>query len=98
MKPTTLTRPADVLAGEASANNINWSDIFAPELGYVFKLADVGPVFRQHAPAERVDFAERHGLKSTRALQAEAEAANPAEQVEDAKLAHAALAAFSAWM
>jgi hypothetical protein len=64
------------LAGEASANNINWSDIFALQFGYVFKLANVRPVFRQHAPAERVDLAERHGLKTARALQAEAETAN----------------------
>jgi hypothetical protein len=51
------------LAREASANNVNWSDIFALQFGYVFKLADVGPVFRQHAPAEWVDLAESHGFK-----------------------------------
>jgi hypothetical protein len=64
------------LAGEAAANNINWSDIFAPEFGYVFELADVGPVLRQHATAKRVDLAKRHGFESARAFQAKAEPAN----------------------
>jgi hypothetical protein len=36
-------------------------------------------VFRQHAAAERVDFAERCGLEATSTLEPEAEAADATE-------------------
>ena len=82
-KPRTFTvksgaasREADVLAGKSSANNVNWSDIFALQFGYVFKLANVRPVFRQHAPAEWVEFTKCHGLETACAFQAKAEAPN----------------------
>jgi hypothetical protein len=78
------------LAGEASANNINWSDIFAPEFGDIFKARNRWPVLRQHTPAEWVDLAEGHGFEAARALQAKAETANAAEQVKNAELAHQA--------
>jgi hypothetical protein len=80
-KSGALPHRRNVLAGEASANNINWSDIFAPELGYVFELPEVGPVFRQHAPAEWVDLAEGDGFEAARALQAKAETAYARKQV-----------------
>lgn len=85
VKSGAVSCEADILAGEASANNVNWSDIFAPELRYVFELADVRPVFRQHAPAEWVNLAEGDGFESARALKAKAEAANSAEQVKHAQ-------------
>ena len=43
-------------------------------------------MLRQHAAGEWFDFAERHGFKAARALKAEAESADAAEQVKDAKL------------
>ena len=74
------------LARVSAANNVNCPDIFAPEFGDIFKATDVGPVLRQHTPAEWVDLAERHGDEASRALQAEAETPDPAEQVEHAQL------------
>lgn len=76
LKPSALARVRDVLAGKSSANNVNWSDIFALQFGYVFKLANVRPVFRQHAPAEWVEFTKRHGLETACAFKAEGEAPN----------------------
>jgi hypothetical protein len=40
------------------------------------------PMLRQHAPAERIDLAERHRPEPARPLQPEAEPADPAEQVQ----------------
>jgi hypothetical protein len=94
-KSGALPHRRNVLAGKSSANNINWSDIFAPELGYVFKLANVWPVFCQHAPAEWVDLAEGDGFEAARALKAKAETANAAEQVKNAELAHNTLRSFA---
>jgi hypothetical protein len=44
----------------------------------------------QYSLAERINLAERDGLKPTRSLKAKREPANAAEKVEDAELSHAA--------
>lgn len=52
-------------------------------------------MFCQHALAERIDLAERDGLKASGALQPKVETADACEQRKDAELGHAALASSS---
>jgi len=70
------------LARVASANNINWSDIFASQFSHVVEDRDTRPMFRQHLAGERLDLAEGHGLEPARAFQAEGEAADAAEKIK----------------
>jgi hypothetical protein len=84
-KSGAFSREANILAGKSSADNINWSDIFALQFCNVWKTGNFGPVLGQHAPAERVDLAERHSGEAARAFQAEGKAANPAEKVQHAQ-------------
>jgi hypothetical protein len=85
---------ADVLAGEAAADCVNGNSIAGQSLGgklsHVMIAGNLRPMLRQHAPAERVNLAERDSLKSARALQSKIEAADAREQREDAQLAHSA--------
>ncbi len=66
----------------ATNNNINWSDILASQLRYVFEDRHVWPVLPKDLAAERVDLAEGDGLEATRPFQSETETANAAEDVQ----------------
>jgi hypothetical protein len=68
------------LAGEAAADDINGSDLLSAERANVVKAWNSRPVFRQHAPAEWIDLAERDGLEPARALQAQVEATDAREE------------------
>lgn len=77
----TLAGERDILAGEPAADGVDSIDAGGSKPGsikvpYVMADRHSGPVMRQHAPAERVDLAERCGAESG-SLQAEAEAADP---------------------
>jgi hypothetical protein len=82
------------LAGEAARNDIDGNSIGSKpcrgEFSNVIVAGHLGPVFRQNLPAEWFNFAEGNRFIAARALQTEREATDPAEEVEDAQLAHAA--------
>lgn len=77
---------ANVLAGEAAANDVNSScgKSVGCERSDVIVNRDSRPMLRQHAPAEWINLAERDRLETASALEAKAEPANAAEEVEDA--------------
>jgi hypothetical protein len=83
--------PAEVLAGEASADGMDGNSICCEAVGgeasHVFIAGHLWPVFRQHAAAERIDLAERDGLKPG-PFKAKAEPANSAEQVKQLGSGH----------
>jgi hypothetical protein len=76
----------DVLAWEPAADDIDGNSIGSKaacgEGSDVIVAGDLWPVLRQDAAAERFDLAEGDGLEPARALQPEAEAANPREEVQ----------------
>jgi hypothetical protein len=78
----SLPGMAKWLARISAANNVNSSDILAPQFLYVLVDRHARPMLCQHAPAEGIDLAERHGPEATRALEAEREATDAAEQVQ----------------
>lgn len=84
-----------ILAGEPSADDIHGNSICGQSLcgegSDIVIAGHIGPVFRQHAPAEGFDLAESDGLEAASALQAEREAADAAEQIEDAERSHPTL-------
>jgi hypothetical protein len=47
------------LAWVSTANNINWSDILAPQLSNVFELRHVWPMLRQHLARKLLNLTER---------------------------------------
>jgi hypothetical protein len=71
---------ADVLAGEAANDDINGNSVcaqsFSGETQDIFIVGCLRPMLSQHAPAERVDLAERDSLEPASALQAEVESAD----------------------
>ncbi|MFZ2648628.1 MAG: hypothetical protein WA210_00855 [Burkholderiaceae bacterium] len=73
---------ADVLARKPSAHDIDSSILSPIQLPHILMARHVGPVFLQHRAAVRLDLAEGDGAHAG-ALQAEGEAADAAEQVED---------------
>jgi hypothetical protein len=78
-----------VLAGEPAADDIDGNSSLgksvAGEGSHVIEARNLGPMLRQHLAGEWVDLAEGDRLEPARALKAEREAADPAEQVEDAE-------------
>ncbi len=83
---------ADVLAGKSSAYDIDADTIVTKALftegSNVAIALHLGPMFRQHAAAERFDFAEGYGFEAASALQPKAKTANAAEQIKHPELAH----------
>jgi hypothetical protein len=76
------------LAGVSPANNVNWSDIFAPQLAHVHMDRNARPMLCQHPTRERLNLTKCRGFKAARALQPEGETPDTGEQVEDAQLPH----------
>jgi hypothetical protein len=70
------------LAWEASADEVSRSNCIGAQLPHVVEDRHVGPVLAQHALAERIALAERHGRREAGPLQPESKAANAAEQVQ----------------
>jgi hypothetical protein len=70
-----------VLTGEATTDDINGSSICVKR-GDVVVAGDAGPMLGEDALAERVELAEVDGSEPG-ALEAETDAADPGEQVED---------------
>ena len=95
LKASALTSFANVLTGEAATDDVDFNSVSGQSVGCesadVVIAGHLGPVFRQHAPAEWINLAEGDRLKTARALKAKAETANAAEQVKDAELAHSTL-------
>jgi hypothetical protein len=96
LDPNPRAGVTDVLAGEAAADDIDGNSSLGQsgsvEGSHVVKAGDLRPVLGEHRPRKGFDLAEGDRLEAAGALQPKAEASNPAEQVEDAELAHAALA------
>lgn len=86
---SALSGKADVLAGEPATDGIDADPVPCEAIGGESAHVVIGrhprPMMIEEVPALRVDLAKGDSLKPTRALQPEAEAANPAEQVEDAQ-------------
>ena len=80
---------ANVLAGEAAADDINADAVtnksVCGEGSHVVINRNLRPVLRQDPPAVGLDLAKGDGLEATSPLQPEREAANSREKVEDAK-------------
>jgi hypothetical protein len=78
-----VVRGADVLAGEPATNDVDANSVsgqsVSVEAADVVIAGNLRPMPGQHALAKFVDFAERYGLKSARALKAQVEAANARE-------------------
>jgi hypothetical protein len=91
---SATTSDADVLTGETATDNVNGNSVCSESLGGefpdIFIARHLGPVFRQHPPAEWVDLAEGNGLETARTLQAKVEPANSCEQGKGAEFGHAA--------
>ena len=81
-KSGALACGADVLAGEASANNVNWPDIPSVEVAHVIEDGNARPVLAEDGSAVRLDLAEGDGSHPG-SLKAEGEAADSREEVED---------------
>ena len=81
-----LSSEGNVLAREPAADDIDGNSIGSKsccgELADVVIARDLWPVLCQDAATEWVYLAERYSLEAAGALKAEAEAADPAEQVE----------------
>jgi len=82
-----LAGVADVLAREPAADDVNGNSICRESIGReradIVITGDIRPVLREHTTAERIDFAERYGLEAAGALEAEREAADSAEDVQN---------------
>lgn len=82
----SLSSFGQVLAGESSADDIDGNSIGSKsvmgERPYIVIAGDRRPVFRQHAAGKFFDLAKGDRLETARALQAETEAADAAEQVQ----------------
>jgi hypothetical protein len=79
---SALPGEAKWLARVSAANNVDCSNVRPFQLPHVLMDRHARPVLREHATGKRLDLAEGHRLEAARALQAEAEAADAAEQVE----------------
>jgi hypothetical protein len=73
--PCAAAGRADVLAGEASANNVNCSNVGAFEFRNVVMDGDARPVLGEDFPAERIDLTEGNGSHSG-SFEPETESAN----------------------
>jgi hypothetical protein len=78
---------ADVLTREPATNDINGrnsicGEAFSGKTSHVVVAGDIGPVLGEDFATERLPFAERDGSHSG-SFKPEAEAADPAEKVED---------------
>src|SRR6185312_4091420 len=86
---------ANVLAGEASTEDIGNNSVIAQSRGGEFSDVIVDrylrPMFSEHAPTERIDLAERDGLKSARPLQTQTKTAYTGEKVEHLQPCHSVL-------
>jgi hypothetical protein len=75
---------ADVLAGEATANNVSCSRC-GEEGGDVSMDGDAGEVLGKNALAVGLPFDELHSLEATKPAGSKREAADAAEGVDDAQ-------------
>nr|WP_052757334.1 hypothetical protein [Sphingobium chungbukense] len=86
----SLSSFRQVLAGEASADDIDGNSVSGQSVGCEFSNVMIArhlrPVFRQHAAGKFFDLAKGDRLETASALKAKAETADAAEQVEDAQL------------
>ncbi len=69
------------LAWVAAANNVDWSDMLALQLSHVTMDGNARPMLGKHALTKRIYLAEGHRLHAS-ALEPQAEAADPGEQVQ----------------
>jgi hypothetical protein len=76
------------LAGVSPANNVNWSDIFAPQFPHIHMDRNARPMLCQHPTRERLNLTKCRGFKAARALQPERETPDAGKQIEDAQLPH----------
>jgi hypothetical protein len=68
----SLARLTDILTGESAHDDIGNNSVcfepFSGEFSHVMIAGHSRPMLSQHAPAERIDLAERDGLEPARAL------------------------------
>jgi hypothetical protein len=85
----SMSGAANVLAGEACCNDINGNAIgsksFGGKLSHVSIAGDVGPMLCKDTAGKLLYFAKGNGLKTARALQAKAKAADPAKKIKNAQ-------------
>jgi hypothetical protein len=92
-KAATSACRTDILAGESPNDDVGNNSVCGKPFGG--DLSDIAihghsrPILVEDAHRERLNFTERHGLESARALQPKVEAANTGEQRKDAQLRHA---------
>jgi hypothetical protein len=84
-KSGACTGKGDILAGEASADNVGIGILRG---GHVADVRRVGEAQRENARGVGVELRNRDRLEAARALEPKVEAADPCEQREDAQLAH----------
>jgi len=86
---------ADILAGEPSAEHVGNNSVctksLCGELTDVIVDRNSGPMLRQHAPAERIDLAERDRFETPGPFEAQAETAYATEKIEHPKRARVAI-------
>ena len=94
-EPCSKSRKGQVLAGEASADDIDGNSVSSQNIGAEFSNVMVArhlrPVFRQHAAGKFFDLAKGDRLETASAFEAKRESANAAEEVENAQLLHSPL-------
>jgi hypothetical protein len=87
------------LAGESSANNVDWEEPSELVSGKELDVAEAGcsrPMLAQDGSLESGDLAESNGLESTGSLKSEAESADATEEVKDTEHQSLALQPWSA--
>jgi hypothetical protein len=79
----TFASDGHVLAGEAAADEVDSSgNRSGCELSYVIVDRHSGPASREDRLAVRFDFAKGHGLESARSVEAKADTADTAEEIQ----------------
>jgi hypothetical protein len=79
---------AEVLAREASANNVDWEEVgelSTFEESHVPELWDAWPVLLEHGAAESVLLAEGDGTEAAGSFESQGKSSDAAEDVEDAE-------------
>jgi hypothetical protein len=78
--PTTVSGSRNVLAGEATANNVGEASV-EPECANVVVAGDIRPMLGEDSAAEGIDFAEGDGSHSG-SFKPEAESADAGKEVK----------------
>ena len=89
-QPRSEALIADILAWEASADNVDGGDFLASQFADISVAGDTGPVLGEDAAGELFDFTECDGLETACSFEAKAKSSNAGKEIENAQLVHAA--------